>query len=51
MADNLQIHEIELATGNTCVNAKLSWFKDFSSAEEDLLSCAACGWTIEMRRP
>ena len=51
IADNLQIDEIKLAVGNTWGNAKLSWFKDSSSAEEDLLSCATCGWTIEMGRP
>lgn len=51
IADNLQTDKIKLAVGNTWGNAKLSRFKDSSSAEEDLLSCAPCGWTIEMGRP
>lgn len=46
-ADNLQIERMKLAIGN----GKLSWFKDSSPAEEDLLfSCATCGWTTEMGR-
>lgn len=38
VADNLQIDKIKPAVGNTWGSAKLSWLKDSSSAEQDLLT-------------
>lgn len=51
IADNLQIDKTKLVVRNTRGNTELTWFKESSSAEEDLLSCATCGWIVKTGRP